>query len=149
MLWQEFNDFGWGRSPWRELDTLQNEMNRLFSSVADPFQAYPFPAVNIWADRGENMLAIAELPGITAQDVDISIQGNNLRLSGSRQQEELREHQECHRRERNCDSFARTIRLPFHVDEDKVEASFKNGILRITLPRSEETRPKKIAVKTA
>lgn len=135
-------------SIWREMDDLQREMNRLF---ADYFpsrlrSAAGYPAMNVWADE-ESVLITAEVPGLNAKDIDISILGDTLTLSGSRSADVIPEEARTHRRERGYGKFNRSIQLPFTVDVKKVEARFKNGVLNITLPRAEADKPKKIAVK--
>lgn len=147
MLWPELERYDFGRSLWRELDTLQRDMNRLFSTYGERASA-DFPSLNLWAGKDEAVLT-AELPGIESKDIEISVQDNALTLSGSRKAEELKEGETHHRQERDSVQFSRTVRLPFKVDENKVNASYKNGVLEITLPRAEEDKPKKITVKGA
>lgn len=137
--------FGRIVDPMTEMQRLQREMNNLFSGTTD-FFAHDFPAVNVW--RGENAVIVtAELPGIDAQKLDISVIGDSLTLSGSREPEVLKEGDSYHRQERSCGKFARTLQLPFHVDAAKVEAKYEKGVLRITLPRVEAEKPKKIVIK--
>lgn len=145
MLWPELERYDFGRSLWRELDTLQRDMNRLFSTYGER-SATDFPSINVWAGKDEVTLT-AELPGVSSEDMDISVQDNALTLSGSRRTEELKDGGISHRQERDSGQFSRTVRLPFKVDDGKVKANYKNGILEITLPRAEEDKPKKITVK--
>jgi HSP20 family protein len=91
----------------------------------------------------------AEVPGIDVKDIDISVVGETLTLSGARKSEDLEEGSRYHRQERGSGKFNRSVELPFPVDIDKVEATFKNGVLHISLPRSEADKPKKIVVKSA
>ncbi|MCB0212841.1 MAG: Hsp20/alpha crystallin family protein, partial [Anaerolineae bacterium] len=90
-----------------------------------------------------------ELPGVNPEDIDISVVGETLKLTGSRQPEELGEGSRYHRRERGFGKFTRTFQLPFAVEADQVEAVFDKGILHISLPRAEAEKPKKITVKAA
>jgi HSP20 family protein len=135
-----------GIDPFLELRRMQNEMNRLFSGFSAA-AAREFPPVNIWL--GENSVVVtAELPGVSRNDVEISLQDEVLTLSGARQprpQQEVR----WHRRERAYGSFSRTIQLPFRVDPDKVQARYQDGILEIELERLEADRPKKIQIRAA
>lgn len=149
MLRRPFFDYG-VTSPWREMARLQREMNRLFDafSLAGGRTAPSYPAMNVWTND-EGALITAELPGIDPDDIDISVVGDTLTLSGSRQPEELQEGETYHRRERSFGKFSRTFQLPFQVEADQVEASFKNGVLSISLPRAEQDKPKKIVVETA
>lgn len=135
-------------SVWREMNQLQREMNRIFDSYASgrTSTAPSFPAVNVWADE-ESTLITAELPGLTSDDIDIDVLENTLTLSGERKAEDLPEGARYHRQERGRGKFSRSIRLPYAVDVDNVEAVFKNGVLEVKLPRTEKDRPKKIEVK--
>lgn len=138
-------------NPWQEIDRMQREMDRLFSSFYSTprYQAAPsFPAINVWTNQ-EGAAITAELPGVNPEDIDISVVGETLTLTGSRQAEELQEGEKYHRRERGHGKFTRTFQLPFPVEGDKVEAVFDKGILHVSLPRAEADKPKKIAVKTA
>jgi HSP20 family protein len=128
-----------------EVQRLQREMNRLFSGATEIY-AHDFPAVNVW--RGEHgAIVTAELPGIDAAKLDISVVGDSLTLSGNRDLEPLKEGQSYHRQERAYGRFARTLQLPFNVDTAKVGASYEKGVLQITLPRVEAEKPKKITIK--
>jgi len=133
----------------REMERLQREMNRVYDSFY-PSQLRPapgYPALNIWTN--ENGLSItAEVPGIKPEDIDISVVGETLTLSGERYPDGLPEDAQYHRQERGYGKFSRTIQLPFPVDVNKVEATFKNGVLQVSLPRAEADKPKKIVVKS-
>lgn len=134
---------------WREMERFQRDMNRLFDDFSPTTRSAPtFPAVNIWADS-ESVLITAEMPGISGEDIDINILEDTLTINGERPVENLPEGATYHRQERGFGKFSRSIRLPYRVDAKKVKASFKNGILEISLPRAEEDRPKKITVKVA
>ena len=136
-------------SPWREMDRLRRDMNRLFAQMPTGFAgdvARAFPAMNVWTDE-DGAVVTAELPGIAPDDIDISVVGDTLTLKGSRQPDELEEGGTYHRRERRYGTFTRSFQLPFQVEPDQVEATFGSGVLQISLPRAEEDKPKKIAVK--
>jgi HSP20 family protein len=135
---------------WREMEDLQRQMNRLFDDFFPSRYrlAREYPAMNIWADE-ESVLVTAELPGIQGKDLDINVLGENLTISGSRPQDEVPEEAQYHRRERGSGKFNRSIQLPYLVDVKKVNATFKDGILSITLPRAESDKPKRIMVKAA
>jgi HSP20 family protein len=132
-------------SIWQEMDQLQREMNRLFdaTSTGRVFNSPSYPAINIWTNE-EGQLISAEMPGIKPDDLNIDVTGDAISISGERKQDEIAKDARYHRRERSFGSFSRTIQLPFMVDTDKVEASFKNGVLLINLPRAEADKPKKI-----
>jgi len=137
-------------SIWREMDRLQREMNRVFSGFAPSRvrTAPSYPAFNIWADE-ENALITAEIPGVSADDIQIDVVGETLTLSGNRTPDELPEGAQYHRRERGYGKFARRIQLPYLVDVDTVKAIFKNGVLNVSLSRAEADKPKKISIQTA
>ncbi|HAR95995.1 MAG TPA: molecular chaperone Hsp20 [Deltaproteobacteria bacterium] len=142
MLWSE----GLGRpgSFWRDWETIENQMNRLFAGAAP--SAREFPAINIWAD-GDTAVVTTELPGIDPGSIDMSVVGKTLTLRGERRPEEV-ENGTYHRRERWYGKFGKAIELPFDVDADKVSARFSKGVLYITLPKAETEKPRKINVKT-
>ena len=107
-----------------------------------------FPAVNVW--QGSEAVAVtAELAGIEPCDIEISVKGNLLTLSGERKAPQVPESARWHRNERGYGKFSRSIRLPFAASEDKVEARMTNGVLRIVISRPEEKKPKKIEIKAA
>jgi len=134
----------------REVDRLQQEMNRLFEAYS-PMRMRPapgYPAMNIWTS--ENGLKLtAEVPGVHSEDIDINVVGETLTLSGERKADELQDDARYHRQERGYGKFTRSIQLPFPVNVNQVEATFKNGVLNISLPRAEEDKPRKILVKSA
>jgi len=131
-----------------EINQMQREMERLFGEVLPRrFRTAPdYPALNVWTND-VSALVTAELPGLEAKDVEISVVGNTLTLSGTRAAETLPENARFHRRERGCGEFTRSIELPFPVQAEKVEARLEKGVLQITLPRAEEDKPRKITVK--
>ena len=135
-------------SSWREMERLRREMNRLFAEwprQAGWGAAPGYPAMNIWTDQ-DSFVVTAELPGVVLEDLDISVEDDTLTLRGMRQRDE-KEGAIYHRQERRHGSFLRTFRLPFRVDAEKVEATFKNGVLSIALPRAEEDKPRKITIR--
>jgi len=131
----------------RELQRLQRDINRAFSGYDSFLTVQEFPAVNVW-ESGPDFIVTAELPGINPENLSISMVNDSLTLGGLREPETLNQGEVYHRHERNYGRFSRTINLPFGVDAGKVEASYKNGILTITLPRAEKEKPKKINIKT-
>jgi HSP20 family protein len=103
--------------------------------------------MNAWV-AGDIGIVTTELPGVDPKSVDISVMGKTLTLRGSREPEDLREDDSFHRRERWHGQFTKTIEMPFNIDSNRVEAKFSKGVLRITLPRAEADKPRKIAVKS-
>jgi len=135
---------------WKEMNRLQREMNRLFSSPAGndgwPTLAGSFPALNIWQDEG-TVYAEAELPGMDLNDLEIFVTGGNqLTIKGDMKEPKLNKGA-WHRQERGFGSFARVVNLPVDVNADRVEARLVNGVLTITMPKSEMAKPRKITVK--
>ncbi len=139
---QAFSRFGF--DPFADFRRIQRDMNRAFSEFATS-TARSFPPVNLWL--GENSVVVtAELPGATADDVDITLNQNVLTLRGERKPE-IEQDANWHRRERTYGRFSRAVQLPFQVDPERVQARFNNGILEIELVRPENDRPKKIAIR--
>jgi len=135
---------------------LLDEMQRSFSLVdemsREPRPAYSrstFPPVNTWADN-ENFYVEAELPGFSADSLNICVTENRvLTIQGERKIDEAAEKRDWIRRERGYGSFERQIELPGPVEEEQVQASYKQGVLLITLPKAAEIRPRRIEVSTA
>ena len=136
-----------GRDPFSELRRLQSDMDRAFWDADQRSGSALFPAINLWAGD-EGVAVTAEVPGVDPGDIEISVEGDVLRIAGKRKAPE-NEKLNWHRRERGFGAFARTIQLPFRVDPDAVEARFQNGVLEVLLHRPEADRPRKIAVKTS
>lgn len=134
-------------NPWREMDRIREEMNRLFNGISRP-TTENFPAMNVWTNQEEAIIT-AELPGYQIKDLQLTISKDELHIKGSRKPEELQEGMQLHRQERNYGEFERSVRLPFLVDVDKVTARLENGILKLTLPRAEADKPKKISIQTS
>jgi len=129
--------------------SLRNEMNRLFDSFFDDFSIGPFrerwgkifPQVNI-KENNKQIEVSAEMAGIDQKDVDISIYNNVLTLRGEKKQEKEDKDGDYYHKECSYGSFHRDIALPSEVDEEKVKADFKKGVLKITLPKKEEAQRK-------
>lgn len=135
-------------NPFAELRSLQREMNRLFDGYDGGAAISRFPALNVWGNA-DNVIVTAELPGMGIDDLEIDVVNNQLSIKGERKGEKPAEKAVCHRCERETGKFMRTVRLPFAVENDKVTARYENGVLTITLPRHEATKPKRIEIKGA
>jgi HSP20 family protein len=143
--WQPFT------SLWGEFARLHDEMNRLFDSHRFdrgwPGLAVAYPAVNVWEDD-ENVYAEAELPGLSQDDLEVYVTGGNqLTIKGERELPQADQAGVWHRQERGFGSFVRVLTLPSSVDPDRVDATFVNGVMTITMPKSESDKPKRIAVR--
>jgi len=142
MFWTGLGRMG---NSWREVQRLQDEFNRLFSDYRSGSREYP--ALNVWSGK-DGAVVTAELPGLDSKAIQISVTGGTLTLQG-KHDVTAEKNDEWQRRERPSGSFTRTVDLAFKIDSEKVEAHFRNGVLAIHLPRAEEDKPRKIAVKTA
>ena len=145
-----FREPGW--NPLRELESLQRRMNRLFGDVSGP-ERFPwrvgvYPLINISEDR-DHYYVRAELPGIKAEDLEITLQDNRLIIRGERKIPEEVKQVNYHRRERESGFFRRIISLPGPFEPGKVDAACKDGILTVTLAKPEKLKPRQIQVKTA
>jgi len=123
-------------------------MNRLFDGYDGGTALSRFPAMNVWGNH-ENVVVTAELPGMDAGDIDINVVNNQLTIKGERKAEMPADGAVCHRSERGTGGFVRTVRLPFAVEGDRVSARYEKGVLTITLPRHEATKPKRIEIKAS
>ena len=144
--------------PYRELRGLQDRMNRMFGEshreiarTGDDEWALGgswAPAVDIFEKDG-NIVLTAELPGIETKDVDIKVENNVLTLQGERKFDKELQKDNFHRVERAYGAFTRSFTLPNVVDTEKIKAEFKDGVLKLTLPKREEAKAKQIHVQVA
>jgi HSP20 family protein len=146
--------FGFGGSLSRENDpfaSLHREMNRLFSdfSRGGPSLA-PFgeamPKIDV-AETEKDIQITAELPGLEAKEVELSVSGDVLTIRGEKKAEKEEKNKNFHLVERSYGSFARAVPLPAEVNADRIEAMMDKGILKITLPKAPEAQTKKIEIK--
>jgi HSP20 family protein len=142
-------------APWRpfgELSPFRKEMDRLWNrflgetSFAKTFDEMWSPSVDI-SETKDNFVVKAELPGLEAKDVNVSISGDILTIKGEKKAEEEEKDEHYHRVERYSGSFQRVFQLPSGVKADKIEATFDKGVLKVTLPKVEEAKKKEIEVK--
>jgi len=144
---------GWAtKSPFSELERMKREVDRLTEGLNRGLfwkrSAGVFPLVNLTEDADRFYLR-AELPGIKASDLDISVTGDSVTIAGERMIPEEGESTTYHRREREAGRFSRTVTIPDPVETKKIEAECKNGVLTITLPKAEESKPRQITVKSS
>jgi len=142
--------------PFREFATLSDRMNRLFGETGRSLPAWPTeeglttgvwnPPVDVF-ETNESIVLKADLPEVSKEDVDISVQGNVLTIRGERKREEEVKEKDFYRMERSHGVFTRSFTLPGTVDPEKIEAGFSSGVLTVTLPKREESKPKQIRVK--
>ena len=137
-------------NPVRDLLNVQDQMNRLFNAFGDTFEtslersAWD-PAVDI-SETSDDYQIAAELPGLDKDDVKVSYEEGVLTLRGEKKQEKEHKGKNYHRVERSYGAFERSFRLPARIDVSKIEANFKDGILKLRLPKVEEARPKEIPI---
>ena len=138
--------------PFRDLRTLQEEVNRLFSTnLTRGFGEEGIgrgawnPSVDIYENKDQIVLE-AELPGMKREEIDISVHDGTLTISGERKYEEKNQDANPYRSERFFGRFHRTLALPKPVQADKAKANYKEGILKVILPKTEEAKPKQIQV---
>ncbi|MFQ5876022.1 MAG: Hsp20/alpha crystallin family protein [Dehalococcoidia bacterium] len=141
--------------PFREMVSLRDAMDRLFEeSFVRPFGRSPLLgtgpqtlALDVY-ETDDDLVVETSLPGINPDQVDISVVGNTLTISGEvKHEEEKEEKGRYHYRERRYGAFRRSVALPVEVNADAAEATFKNGELRLVLPKVEAVKPKRIEVK--
>ena len=140
------------RIPTAPFNELRREMDRLFESFQGepghwPLRGRAFPALNVWED-GECLYAEAEVPGMKMDDLEVFVIGNELTIKG-RRQVEAGEKFTFHRQERRAGQFTRVLTLPVEVNADKVEATLRDGVLSIVMPKAAAALARKIKVKTA
>ena len=137
------------RSPFSELERMRQQMDNFLSRVPDSgmpsLHAGVFPSINLTEDKDHYYLR-AELPGISAEDLDIQATGNNLSISGERKIEVEKDNVRYHRKEREEGKFSRAISLPGDIDADGVSASLTNGILKVSVSKAEKAKPKQISI---
>jgi HSP20 family protein len=154
MIWRRITGFptwDW-TSPFDELERMRRDMDRLSEGLTRGLLREPmagvFPLMNVTEDK-DNYYVRAELPGLKADDLDISVTGDTLSISGERKIPAEDEKAQYHRREREAGKFSRIVSLPAQIDTGKVEARCTDGVLTVVLPRAEVAKPKQIAVKTS
>jgi len=138
--------------------SIQDEMNQMFERVfgrrgpggreAGLTSATWAPAVDI-SEQKNAYVVTAEVPGVKPEDLDVTLEDGLLTIQGERRSEEESTDRQYHRVERRFGSFRRSITLPSQVDADRIEASYADGVLQVTVPKAESAKPKKIDVRPA
>ena len=140
--------------PVAELNTIQNEMNRLFNNFFDTPTGRSgsgttrrwFPAMDL-IETADTYILRADLPGLSDEDVNVQLEDNVLTISGQRNAEPQTEQQGYHRLERAFGEFSRSLTLPKGVDPDSVQAHFDRGVLEIAIPKPEQKKPRQVRIK--
>jgi HSP20 family protein len=139
-------------TPWTGFSGMKQEVDRLFDRLWEGDMA-PFPAMGAWApalDISETKDAVmvkAEVPGMDSTDIQLSLHDQALTLKGEKKQEKEEKDEHYYRVERSYGAFVRTVRLPAMVDGSKVSATFKNGLLAVTLPKAPAAKGTTIPIK--
>lgn len=138
--------------PFRDLTTLRERMNVLFGDEypsrreeKDLIASTWNPSVDIYEKNG-NLVLTAEVPGLDENDIDVKLEDSTLTIKGDRKYEKEVKEENYHRVERTYGSFSRSFSLPQNIDQDKIKAESENGILKITMPKKAELKPKKVKV---
>lgn len=139
--------------PMRNLARIQNEMSRWMRDAFDGADATTgpglyAPAVDI-IEHGDDLVLLADLPGVRREDIDVSVENRTLTLTGERKAPAESEDSAVYRSERPMGKFTRTFSLPATVDVGRITAEHKEGVLRVALPKAEEARPRRIEIKHA
>jgi len=140
-----------GLGPWGGFDDLRREMDGVFNRFTGgpgDVRRGVFPAVNLY-ESGDSYTLTAELPGMAPGDIEIALEGNTVTLRGERRIDYTGEPGAVHRRERQSGAFRRAFELPADVDTEKVEATHRNGVLLLRLPKTPERQPRRIAIQTS
>ena len=137
--------------PFREFAAMQDRMNRLFGNVYlrdedTGLRGSWMPAVDIYETEHHDLIVRAELPGITREDIEVSVENSTLVLKGEKKLDTAVKDENYRRIERAYGSFHRSFTLPNTVDAGRVAAEVKNGVLTVTIPVAERARPRKIEV---
>jgi HSP20 family protein len=147
--WTRPEQSGW--TGFGRLSSLRDEIDRLFeaplAALTAPAQLLSgwTPALDVFENK-DNLVVKAELPGMKKEDIEVSFQDGALSISGERKGQENYEEAEVYRSERFVGRFQRTVSLPTAVNGDKIKAQYNDGVLTITLPKTEEAKPKQINV---
>ena len=138
-----------------EADLFRGRMDRLFNQMVnapwnpamteDVANRGFLPAVDI-RETPEQLMIVAELPGLDKKDVHITLENQVLTIAGERSFEKEVKNETCHRVERSYGTFSRSFTLPTNLKTDKVEAKFDKGVLTIVVPKAEETKPRKVTI---
>ncbi len=141
----------WGITPWRPFRELEEWERRFDDLWGRPLLRLPveergwMPAVDIF-EKEDKFVVKAELPGMKEDDIDVSVVGDTLSIKGEKKTETEIKDEDYYRCERSYGSFYRSIPIPSNVDANKIEASFEDGVLEVTLPKSAKVKPKRVTV---
>ena len=142
-------------TPFRSMLSLRDEMDRLLNEfygrvvpTTETYQGDWYPAMDI-TETDNEVIATLELPGLKREDIKVSVNNDILTVSGEKKQEKTEENENIHRVERTYGYFKRSVALPVEVDTNKVKAVYKDGVLKVTMPKLEEKKTKQIPVQVS
>jgi HSP20 family protein len=139
-------------TPFRDFERMRRDMDRMWDSFFERGTLRGeegrewLPSLDV-AETKNEIVVKAEVPGLEPKDIDISLSDGLLTIKGEKKQEREEKEENYHLVERSYGSFARSIRLPNEVRSDKINASYKNGVLKVVLPKSEEAKKKEVKIK--
>ncbi len=136
-------------SPWKDMLDVRDEFDRMLDIFRPDFNLWDgytkMPAIDVYENE-DNLVVKAELPGMNKEDISITIEGDTLVLSGRKSQTKEEKKENYYRKEIREGAFSRSIEIPYPVDKEKVSATYKDGVLEITLPKTPEVKRKSIKV---
>jgi len=135
----------WDTDIFSEMERLRREMNDLFSNYGNATASPTYPLMNVYEDK-ENITVMAELPGLTKDQVSITVSNNVLTVAVKQPPYAKAKDMTIVRKERSEGDFEKTLRIPTKIKQEAIKASFNSGILTITMPKAEEVKPKTIAI---
>jgi HSP20 family protein len=147
--WKPFREL----APFKDFERMRREMDRLLDSFFDGGLRGRTEMIGEWlpsldvSETKNELVVKAEVPGMDPKDIDISLSDGTLTIKGEKKQEKEEKEADYHLVERSYGSFTRSVQLPKEVQSEKINASYKNGILKITLPKSEEAKKKEVKIK--
>jgi len=138
--------------PFRDMNVLQDRMNRLFEDAGHGWRSSEPSATTAWSpavdifEAGGEIVVKAELPGMERKDITLNLEKNVLTLKGERRFDKETKEENYHRVERAYGGFSRSFSIPATVDDEKIRADYKDGVLKIILPKKEQLKPKQIQI---
>jgi len=147
--WKPFRDL----TPFSDFDRMRREMDKVWDTFLEgdvwkesKEDSVWLPSVDV-SETKNDLVVKAELPGMDPKDIDITLSDGHLMIKGQKRHEKEEKDEDYHSVERSYGSFVRAVHLPKEVKHDKIHASYKNGVLKIVLPKSEEAKTKEVKIK--
>ena len=147
--WKPFRDL----APFSDFDRMRREMDRLWDTLLEGDVRKESKEDSVWlpsvdvSETKNDLVVKAELPGMDPKDIDITLSDGHLMIKGQKKHEKEEKDEDYHFVERSYGSFVRAVHLPKEVKHDKISASYKNGVLKVVLPKSEEAKTKELKIK--